>query len=47
VGFTVSNGQVIVAASPQNLLTTKVLDDLINGVIDVNTELVKWVIGAL
>jgi len=47
VGFAVSNGQVIVAASPQNLLTTRVLDDLINGVIDVDTELVKWVIGAL
>jgi hypothetical protein len=47
VGFAVTNSQVLVAASVQNLLSTRVLNDLIKGVIDVNTSLVKWVIGAL
>jgi hypothetical protein len=47
IGFAVNNGQVVIAASSQNLLSTKVLEGLIAGVIDVNVDLVKWVIGAL
>ncbi|HEU0013437.1 MAG TPA: hypothetical protein VFQ45_07120 [Longimicrobium sp.] len=47
VGFAVSSSQVLIAASTENLLSSKVLEDLIDGVIDVNEELVKWVIEAL
>lgn len=47
VGFSVNDSKVVIAASPQNLLSTQLLNDLINGVIDINTDLVKWVIGAL
>lgn len=47
VGFAVNENKVMVAASKENLLTTQVLNDLINGVIRVDIALVKWVIGAL
>jgi hypothetical protein len=47
VGFAVSNDQVVIAASPQNLLTTQVLAGLINGVLTINKELVSWMTGKL
>jgi len=47
VGFAVTTAQALIAGSSENLLSTDVLEKLIEGVIDVDTELVKWVIGAL
>ncbi|HEX6369743.1 MAG TPA: hypothetical protein VF006_12560 [Longimicrobium sp.] len=47
VGFATSKDQIIIAASPQNVLTTQVLEKMIDGVIEIHKELAEWVIGLL
>ncbi len=47
VGFAVNKDQIIIAASPQNVLTTQVLEKMIDGIIDIHKELVEWAIELL
>lgn len=47
IGFAVSNNHVILAASPQNMLSTQVLEGLIQGVSTLHQKMIGWVIGLL